>query len=50
MLSNVLAKMMSRALLTTNTPWVPGDQRRVLVDDQHHVAHGLGVALEHLPP
>ena len=22
----------------------------VLVDDQHHVAHGLGVALEHLPP
>jgi len=22
----------------------------VLVDDQHHVAHGLGVALKHLPP
>jgi len=22
----------------------------VLVDDRHHVAHGLGVALEHLPP
>ena len=22
----------------------------VLVDDQHHVTHGLGVALEHLPP
>ena len=23
---------------------------RVLVDDRHHVANGLGVALEHLPP
>ena len=22
----------------------------MLVDDQHHVTHGLGVALEHLPP
>ena len=22
----------------------------VLVDDRHHVAHSLGVALEHLPP
>ena len=22
----------------------------MLVDDQNHVAHGLGVALEHLPP
>jgi hypothetical protein len=22
----------------------------VLVDDRHHVAHGLGVGLEHLPP
>ena len=22
----------------------------MLVDDQHHVAHSLGVALEHLPP
>ena len=22
----------------------------VLVDDRHHVAHGLGVAFEHLPP
>ena len=22
----------------------------VLVDDRHHVAKGLGVALEHLPP
>ena len=22
----------------------------MLVDDQHHVAYGLGVALEHLPP
>ena len=22
----------------------------VLVDDRHHVAHGLGVALEYLPP
>ena len=22
----------------------------VLVDDQHHVAHGLGIAFEYLPP
>ena len=22
----------------------------VLVDDRHHVTHGLGVGLEHLPP